>query len=101
MLDALGDHRAPAAYSAAAEATDAEAHDLRAMQALAEIKQGDPAAALRTLHGLAPTSLPGKLAQALAYSGAAVMGFATRSRAPPRRRSAAGWPWRPATGPRW
>jgi DNA-binding SARP family transcriptional activator/tetratricopeptide (TPR) repeat protein len=77
VLDALGDHRAPAAYSAAAEATDAEAHDLRAMQALAEIKQGDPAAALRTLHGLAPTSLPGKLAQALAYSGAAVMGFAT------------------------
>ena len=77
VLDALGDHRAPAAYSAAAEATDAEAHDLRAMQALAEIKQGDPAAALRTLDRLAPTSLPGKLAQALAYSGAAVMGFAT------------------------
>ena len=47
------------------------------MQALAEIKQGDPAAALRTLDGLAPTSLPGRLAQALAYSGAAVMGFAT------------------------
>src|SRR6185312_13966981 len=77
VLDALGDHRAPAAYSAAAEATATEAHDLRAMQALAEIKQGDPAAALRTLDGLAPTSLPGKLAQALAYSGAAVMGFAT------------------------
>ena len=44
VLDALGDRRAPAAYAAAAEAAaDAEAHDLRAMQALAEIKQGDPA----------------------------------------------------------
>ena len=77
-LDALGDGRAPTAYAAAAQAAGgSEAHDLRAMQALAEIKQGDPAAALRTLDGLAPASLPGRLAQALAYSGAAVMGFAT------------------------
>ena len=83
-------------------AGDAEAHDLRAMQALAEIKQGDPAAALRTLDGLAPTSLPGRLAQALAYSGAAVMGFATpepgTATAAECRRLALG---SPATGPRW
>lgn len=78
VLDALGDRRAPAAYAAAANAVDGpEAHDLRAMQALAEIKQGDPTAALRTLDGLRPESVPGRLAQALAYSGAAVMGFAT------------------------
>jgi DNA-binding SARP family transcriptional activator/tetratricopeptide (TPR) repeat protein len=78
VLDALGDARAPAAYAAAALVVDgSDAHDLRAMQALAEIKQGDPATALRTLDGLAPESAAGKLAQALAYSGAAVMGFAT------------------------
>ena len=46
------------------------------MQALAEIKQGDPPRALRTLDGLEPASVPGRLAQALALSGAAVMGFA-------------------------
>ena len=42
-LDALGDARAPAAYAAAARVVGGpEAHDLRAMQALAQIKQGDP-----------------------------------------------------------
>ena len=41
-------------------------HDLRAKQALAEIKQGDPPGALRTLDGLRPVSVPGRLAQALA-----------------------------------
>ncbi|MFR9804663.1 ester cyclase [Pseudonocardia sp. RS010] len=78
VLDALGDRRAPAAYAAAAQAAEPpETHDLRARQALAEIKQGDPRACLRTLEGLAPSSLPGRLAQALAWSGAAVMGFAS------------------------
>jgi tetratricopeptide (TPR) repeat protein len=46
------------------------------MQALAQIKQGDPRGALRTLDGLEPVSVQGRLAQALALSGAAVMGFA-------------------------
>lgn len=46
------------------------------MQALAQIKQGDPPGALRTLEGLEPGSVPGRIAQALALSGAAVMGFA-------------------------
>ena len=77
VLDAMGDRRAPEAYAAAARAVHgAEAHDLRAMQALAEIRQGDPIACLRTLEGLLPESVPGRLAQALAWSGAAVMGFA-------------------------
>ena len=78
VLDALGDRPRPCRLRGRRQAAGgSEAHDLRAMQALAEIKQGDPAAALRTLDGLAPASLPGRLAQALAYSGAAVMGFAT------------------------
>lgn len=77
VLDALGDRRAPAAYAAAARAVPGpEADDLRAMQALAEIKQGDPGQALRTLDGIGPESVEGRLAQALALSGAAVMGFA-------------------------
>ncbi len=77
VLDALGDTRAPAAYAAAAAVVDApESDDLRAMQALAEIKQGSPLQALRTLEGLEPASVPGRLAQALALSGAAVMGVA-------------------------
>jgi tetratricopeptide (TPR) repeat protein len=46
------------------------------MQALAQIKQGDPPGALRTLDGLQPGSVQGRLAQALTWSGAAVMGFA-------------------------
>ncbi|MDN5919674.1 MAG: AAA family ATPase [Pseudonocardia sp.] len=77
VLDALGDDRAPAAYAAAARVVGgSESEDLRAMQALAQIKQGDPRGALRTLDGLHPRSVPGRLAQALALSGAAVMGFA-------------------------
>ena len=77
MLDALGDTRAPAAYAAAARVVDgSEAHDLRAMQALAEIKQGDPPPRCAPWTGWRRTSVPGRLAQALAYSGAAVMGFA-------------------------
>jgi DNA-binding SARP family transcriptional activator len=76
-LDALGEERAPAAYAAAARvACGPESHDLQAMQALAQIKQGDPRGALRTLDGLEPVSVQGRLAQALALSGAAVMGFA-------------------------
>lgn len=77
VLDALGDGRASAAYAAAARAVGVdEADDLRAMQALAELKQGDPAAALRTVEGLAPATVPGRLAQALTLSGAAALGFA-------------------------
>ncbi|MCU1660532.1 MAG: hypothetical protein JWR58_597 [Pseudonocardia sp.] len=76
-LDAIGDCRAPAAYAAAARAADGpESDDLLAMRALAQIKQGDPPGALRTLDGLRPATVQGRLAQALTLSGAAVMGFA-------------------------
>jgi tetratricopeptide (TPR) repeat protein len=47
VLDALGDGRAPAAYAAAARTVGgSESENLRAMQALAQIKQGDPPGAL-------------------------------------------------------
>jgi DNA-binding SARP family transcriptional activator/tetratricopeptide (TPR) repeat protein len=76
-LDAIGDRGAPAAYAAAAAvAGEPGSHDLRAKQGLAEIKQGDPAGALRTLEGIEPVTVAGRLAHALALSGAAVLGFA-------------------------
>ena len=76
VLDALGDRRAPAAYAAAVRvAGEPQAQDLRAMQALAQIKQGDPAGALRSVAGLRPVTVQGRLAQALTLCGAAVMGF--------------------------
>lgn len=76
-LDAVGDGRAPDAYAAAADAVGGpQAHDLRAMQALAQIKRGDPRGALATVQGLRPVSVQGRLSQALTWSGAAVMGFA-------------------------
>jgi DNA-binding SARP family transcriptional activator len=77
VLDALGDGRAPAAYVAAVRvAGEPQAQDLRAMQALAQIKQGDPSGALRSVAGLRPVTVQGRLAQALTLCGAAVMGFA-------------------------
>jgi DNA-binding SARP family transcriptional activator/tetratricopeptide (TPR) repeat protein len=76
-LDALGDVGAPAAYAAAAAAVgDPAADDLRAKQALAQVKQGDPPGALRTLDGIEPVTVEGRLAHALALCGAAVLGFA-------------------------
>ena len=59
MLDALGDARAPDAYAAAAAAAgEPEAHDLRARQALAQLKASDPDSALRTLRGIRPRREP-------------------------------------------
>jgi len=76
-LDALGDPAAVAAYETAAVAAgDPTSHDLRAKGALAQIKQGDPKGALRALEGVAPTTVEGRLAEALAYSGAAALGVA-------------------------
>ncbi len=75
-LDALGDFRAPAAYAAAARvAREPEAHELRAKQALAQLKGGDPPGALQTLEGVEPTTLEGRLAQALTLAAAAALGF--------------------------
>jgi len=65
-----------AAYrAAAAAASDADSHDLRAKGALAQVKQGDPKGALEALVGIKPTSVEGLLAEALTYSGAAALGF--------------------------
>ncbi len=75
-LDAMGDSAAPAAYAVAATVAGAEeAHELRAKQALAQIKLGDPPGGLEVLAGVAPTTLDGRLAQALAFAGAAALGF--------------------------
>jgi DNA-binding SARP family transcriptional activator/tetratricopeptide (TPR) repeat protein len=75
-LDAIGDRGAPAAYAAAATATDpGRAQELRAKRALAQIKLGDPAGGLKMLAGVAPTTMDGRLAVALAHAGAAALGF--------------------------
>jgi DNA-binding SARP family transcriptional activator/tetratricopeptide (TPR) repeat protein len=75
VLDALGDTRAPEAYAAAAAAVgDPEAQELRARQALAQLKASDPDSALRTLAGLTPRSAAGRLAEALTLSAAAAIG---------------------------
>ena len=75
-LDALGAGGAPAAYAEAAGVAGAtEAQDLQAKRALATIKQGDGPGALAILAGIEPVSTEGKLAQALAYSGAAALGY--------------------------
>lgn len=76
-LDALGDPAALAAFHAAAQAAgEPGSHDLLARGALAQVKLGDPKGALRALEGLKPTSVDGRLCEALAYSGAAALGVA-------------------------
>jgi DNA-binding SARP family transcriptional activator/tetratricopeptide (TPR) repeat protein len=75
-LDALGDLGAPAAYATAARVVrEPLAHELRAKQALAQLKLGDPPGGLRALEGVEPTTLDGRLAQALTLSGCAALGF--------------------------
>jgi DNA-binding SARP family transcriptional activator len=75
ILDALGDGRAPEAYAAAATALgDPEAQELRARQALAQLKASNPDSALRTLEGIAPKTTVGRLAEALTLSAAAAIG---------------------------
>jgi DNA-binding SARP family transcriptional activator/tetratricopeptide (TPR) repeat protein len=75
-LDALGDIGAPAAYAAAVRvARDPETDELRAKQALAQLKAGDPPGALQTLAGVEPTTVDGRLAQALTLAAAAALGF--------------------------
>jgi DNA-binding SARP family transcriptional activator/tetratricopeptide (TPR) repeat protein len=75
VLDALGDSRAPDAYAAAAVAAgDPAAQELRARQALAQLKASNPDGALRTLEGVRPRSTAGRLAEALTLSAAAAIG---------------------------
>jgi DNA-binding SARP family transcriptional activator len=74
-LDAMGEPAALAAYHAAADAAGAPlCDDLRAKAALAQVKLGDPKGALQVLQGLQPTTVEGRLCEALAYSGAAALG---------------------------
>ncbi|HEY0856179.1 MAG TPA: hypothetical protein VGE16_03935, partial [Albitalea sp.] len=76
-LDALGDPATLAAYHLAADAAGQPgADDLLAKAALAQVKQGDPKGALVLLQGLQPTSVEGRLCEALAHSGAAALGAA-------------------------
>lgn len=75
-MDALGRPGTLAAYDAAAEvAPEAQAHELRAKRALAQVKMSDPPGALAYLKDVHPTTVAGRLAEALAYSGAAALGF--------------------------
>jgi DNA-binding SARP family transcriptional activator/tetratricopeptide (TPR) repeat protein len=74
-LDAMGHPAAVAAYRLAADAAgEPGAQNLRAKGALAQIKQGDAKGALQSLEGLHPTSVEGRLCEALTYSGAAALG---------------------------
>ncbi|MBA3774308.1 MAG: hypothetical protein H0X13_18010, partial [Ramlibacter sp.] len=50
-------------------------HELRAKRALAQVKMSDPPGALKYLQNVHPTTVAGRLAEALAYSGAAALGF--------------------------
>lgn len=90
-LDAMGDPAAVGAYRAAALAAgEPLSHDLRAKGALAMIKQGDPKGALEALVGVKPTSVDGRLSEALTYCGAAALGatdaaMGTRKAAEARR----------------
>lgn len=75
ILDGMGDPRAPDAYAAAAVAVgDPEAQELRARQALAQLKASNPDSALRTLQGITPVTTVGRLAEALTLSAAAAIG---------------------------
>lgn len=74
-LDAMGDPAAMAAYRLAADAAgEPDSHNLLAKAALAQVKQGDPKGALTALQGVLPTSVDGRLSEALAYAGAAALG---------------------------
>ncbi|MDP3858454.1 MAG: AAA family ATPase [Stagnimonas sp.] len=75
-LDAMGRPGTLAAYDAAADVAEHEhAHELRAKRALAQVKMSDPPGALKYLQDVHPTTVAGRLAEALAYSGAAALGF--------------------------
>lgn len=75
-MDALGRPGTLAAYDAAAAvAPDAQSHELRAKRALAQVKMSDPPGALKYLQDVHPTTVAGRMAEALAYSGAAALGF--------------------------
>lgn len=76
-LDAQGDPATVFAYRLAASVADpVDSHNLQAKAALAQVKLGDPRGALQALEGVHPTSVEGRLCEALAWSGAAALGVA-------------------------
>jgi DNA-binding SARP family transcriptional activator/tetratricopeptide (TPR) repeat protein len=76
-LDAMGDRRALEAYEAATRvASPSEVDDLRSLWALAQLKGGDPHGALVRLGDARPRTLEARVAQALTWAGAAVLGAA-------------------------
>ena len=76
-MEALGRPGTLAAYDAAAAvaASTELAEELKAKRALAQVKTSDAPGALEYLKNVRPTTVPGRLAAALAYSGAAALGF--------------------------
>ena len=78
-LHAIGDSGAPAAYGAAARVADrSAAHELRAKQALAQIKLGDPPGGLRLLEASSPTRSRGAWRSRSRFSVPRRSGSATR-----------------------
>jgi DNA-binding SARP family transcriptional activator len=74
-MDMAGDPAALGAYDAAIEVAAAdEVGDLVAMRALAQVKQGDPSGGLAAIAGAEPTTVLGRLSEALTYAGAAALG---------------------------
>lgn len=79
-LDALARPGTLTAYDAAAQSAPHEhAQELRAKRALAQVKMSDPSGALAYLRDVHPTTMAGRVAEALAYSGAAALGFGDAS----------------------
>ena len=73
-LDALGNSGAPAAYAAAAAVGEPEAHKLRRSRRSQRSSSGThPAPSM--LEGVEPMTVEGRVAKALAISGAAALGF--------------------------
>ncbi len=74
-LDLSGHAATLAAYDLAIQAApETERGDLRAMRALAQLKQGDPSGALKAIRGVETESVQGRLSEALTYAGAAALG---------------------------
>lgn len=75
-MDALARPGTLAAYDAAAAVASHDlAQELRAKRALAQVKMSDSPGALLYLRDVHPVTLAGRVAEALAYSGAAALGF--------------------------
>ena len=101
-LDAIGDGGAPVAYAAAACVADrSAAHELEPSRRLAQIKLGDPAGGLRILDGVHPDTVEGRLTLALAFCGAAALGFGDPEIGAAKAAEARRWRCSRVTPPPW